>query len=250
MKNTIKDFRGIFAVIFSIGLISCMPIGRTEIAEKDSLDTLENNEHLQFHVMAGKKYQLCQDYSEMLNSANYKKPELCERNVASGFSKFKSLEWDSVTDKEKIERLVLESIRLRNLWINQRFFERQATKARDQMRKNIYPEVYQTRADVDSDGILENVYVFISKLDKDIKPVCQDFKSYLIIPDDGSDFWAYKKPGIYRFYNGSVTLFLYDGRIYQDVWLGENSEFNLIVNEASGIPNHVCGINVINGDKE
>ena len=95
-----------------------------------------------------------------------------------------------------------------------------------------------TKIDMDNDGNKESVYQFDYHVKENaVLNFCVDVKDYLVIDDTTQETEkSYQMPGKkYGITNGGVGLFYYDGRVYQDYWEGLTADYNLKVNEISGL---------------
>lgn len=205
---------------------------------------------IQFKLMTGKQYSLCRDYVDMLNKTRYTEIPVCERKILPEFTKFRAVKWTEITDKEEIRKIKKEQIRLYNLWpeSHQENIETLIQKEEKKMDAGEFPLVYKAKVDMDHDGKNETVYQFSSHVPQ-IAPIlyCYEVKSYLVIDDTNKETEdGYRMPyAKYGIGSGGVDIFYFDGRSFQSYWVSEYAKYQFKVNEISGIPNEVCGINII-----
>jgi uncharacterized protein len=67
---------------------------------------------LQFKLVEGDSYPLCQPYVDMLNKTKYMEYPSCERKLLPEFKQFKAIEWAEITDKKEMEKVLYNAYSL------------------------------------------------------------------------------------------------------------------------------------------
>lgn len=220
---------------------------------------------LKFALTTGAQYPLCIDYVEMLNQTKYTDVPVCGVKYLPELDKFKSVKWVKNTDKADIRKMMQENIRLNNLWLV--LIEQTASKddrykrkadeswriAKYEMDSGRYPEMSTALVDMDHDGKNETVYRFTRPSAGNAEfGLCAEHRSYLVThsePEKTETSYSHPLNDSDGLVAGDADLFYYDGRIYQEYWQGISAQYHLVVNEVSGRPNQVCGINIVHAPK-
>ncbi|AQQ67179.1 hypothetical protein Mag101_05655 [Microbulbifer agarilyticus] len=208
---------------------------------------------LKFKLMVGGQYALCRDYVEMINMVGYSDIPICKREVLPTFPGFRSVKWVQIEDKQEIQRVKEDQVRMDRKWSSSKKekVDKFWLSEKNKMDQGDWPVLHMSRIDMDHDGQQETVYRFtVSQPHREKYDVCTQAESYFVkFDDEEKNEFIYSKGRGYANRLGNLSgqnrLFFYDNRIFQDYWRGFGARYHLIVNEVSGIPNQVCGINLV-----
>ncbi|WP_444907687.1 hypothetical protein ACJJIR_06250 [Microbulbifer sp. SSSA008] len=204
-----------------------------------------------FDLIKGSQYPLCRGYVDMLNQSNYMAEPICERKIIPEFSKFSSIEWEEVKDKEEILRISKDQLEARYLWPpgRKKNVEKAWLKTKKRMTSGDWPVLYRAHIDKNHDGQKDTVYKFTFESPELAKQgLCTNFNSYFVVYDDPKeeyDAFDYRKAVSIAPISIKNELFSYDGRVFQDYWQGFSFRYHLVVGEVSPSSNQICGINIV-----
>jgi uncharacterized protein len=189
---------------------------------------------LTFTLTKGEGYPLCKQYVEMLNATQYpnKGALACERKHLPNYPLFKSPQWTEITDKQQMEIIITERIKISlatSTWKKE-----QITAEVNEFIKYLHNNTLKTyffKDDFDKDGIVDTAYKF-----EHLYPVADESKNCkyqtLNYVDDGKTTLENVTPIInydslrYEGFHASGwdQLFYYGGTIFNSSWSGPGVE--------------------------
>jgi uncharacterized protein YecT (DUF1311 family) len=86
---------------------------------------------LTFKLAFGDSYPVCQPYVNMLNEAKYDSNPVCERKILPEFPQFKALQWTEINDKQGVETIMEENVRMNYAFLNKLDSQQQKNEIQD-----------------------------------------------------------------------------------------------------------------------
>lgn len=123
---------------------------------------------LQFKLVYGDSYPICQPYVDMLNKAKYKQYPACERKILPEFKQFSDVQWTQITDEREMERILKEDYDIHHamkMKVGGKERYKDYDKNKDYSREMIAKKIqdgemglYMARFDFEGDGDSEVIY--------------------------------------------------------------------------------------------
>ena len=224
--------------------------------QKDNLSTsVENKKPLNFKLVFGDSYPICQPYVDMLNKTKYTEYPACERKILLEYSQFKAVEWKEIAAKDEMlktikELMDIEFAKMNKL--NSDFHRRSFDSAKNRIQSG-ETKLYVGSFDIGGDGDIETLYKetwFYAKAE--IPRDCTTrtiiyVKDRKITVENAKDFYGspYKALSL----DGNNDLFTFGSYVYSSNSSGLRAPYDISIfgtnekdsNTRAHFP--VCGIN-------
>lgn len=187
---------------------------------------------LQFKLVFGDSYPLCQPYVDMLNKTKYMEYPSCERKLLPEFKQFKAIEWSEITDKKEVEKIMDQLIRLdvvRDNEIDSLHHQRVWKRAKERMDSGS-SRYYFSKFDFETDGEDETLYKETVKLPRRQKNSLCKYENFYDVEDKKLSVENIVKHSIdpYMMLEGlHAHLFIFHGKVINSIWQPYGNNYSI-----------------------
>jgi hypothetical protein len=214
-----------FLLTVSIATANCAEL--TAPAKQDAKPTSPHKKPITFELVDGEERPICQQYLEMLKATKYTELPACERKILPQFPQFKAIDWTEITDKQEIEKIMEENIKIEFALMEKLetdFYKSEWMEYRKNIRDNKL-KLYSYKSDFDKDDEEDTVYKATQNIpDLEQFMQCKKYNHFYIKNKKLTlENIAIKKLHSYFLLNldGSSELFSFNKDIYVSTWAGK-----------------------------